>query len=128
VTIRSPRGSETTPCRTLGSVSPHEHLRLGGAAEALLEAVSAISSDLDLRSVLTRIVEAATQLTGAQYGALGVIGADGSLVEFVTTGLTKEEHRAIGELPRGRGILGLLIHEPQGIRIPELAAHPASVR
>ncbi|MCW2759903.1 MAG: hypothetical protein JWR85_104 [Marmoricola sp.] len=108
-------------------VSPHEHLRLGGAAEALLEAVSAISSDLDLRSVLTRIVEAATQLTEAQYGALGVIGADGSLVEFVTTGLTAEEHQRIGELPRGRGILGLLIHEPQGIRMTELAAHPASV-
>lgn len=109
-----------------GGVSPHEHRRLGGAAEALLEAVSAISSDLDLRSVLTRIVEAATQLTGAKYGALGVIGADGSLVEFVTMGLTEEEHRAIGDLPRGRGILGLLIREPEGIRMAELAAHPAS--
>ena len=110
-----------------GGVSPHEHRRLGGAAEALLEAVSAISSDLDLRSVLTRIVEAATQLTWSRYGALGVIGADGSLVEFVTTGLTSEEHRAIGELPRGGGILGLLIREPEGIRMAELAAHPASV-
>jgi len=93
----------------------------------LLEAVSAISSDLDLRGVLTRIVEAATKLTEAKYGALGVIGADGSLVEFVTTGLSEERHRLIGELPRGRGILGLLIHEPQGLRMAELAAHPASV-
>ncbi|MET0998224.1 MAG: GAF domain-containing protein [Marmoricola sp.] len=108
-------------------MSPHEHRRLGGAAEALLEAVSAISSDLDLRSVLSRIVEAATQLTGARYGALGVLGGDGSLVEFVTTGLSEEEHRLIGDLPRGRGILGLLIHEPQGIRMAELSAHPASV-
>ena len=108
-------------------VSPHEHRRLGGAAQALLEAVTAISSDLDLRSVLTRIVEAATQLTEAKYGALGVIGPDGSLVEFVTTGLDQEQHRLIGDLPRGRGILGLLIHEPQGIRMAELAAHPASV-
>ncbi len=108
-------------------MSPHEQRRLNGAAEALLEAVSAISSDLDLRSVLTRIVEAATKLTGARYGALGVIGADGSLVEFVTTGLSEEEHRLIGDLPRGRGILGLLIREPEGIRMAELAAHPASV-
>ena len=108
-------------------MSPHEHRRLGGAAEALLEAVSAISSDLDLRSVLSRIVEAATKLTGARYGALGVLGADGSLVEFVTTGIDEETHRQIGELPRGRGILGLLIREPQGIRMAKLAAHPASV-
>jgi signal transduction histidine kinase len=100
---------------------------LGGAAQALLEAVTAISSDLDLRSVLTRIVEAATKLTEAKYGALGVIGADGSLVEFVTTGIDEETHRLIGALPRGRGILGLLIHEPQGIRMAELAAHPSSV-
>jgi signal transduction histidine kinase len=103
-----------------------ESRALGVAAEALLEAVTAISSDLDLRSVLTRLVEAATQLTGAKYAALGVIGSDGSLVEFVTTGLTEEEHRLIGDLPRGRGVLGLLIHEPQAIRMPEIAAHPAS--
>jgi signal transduction histidine kinase len=108
-------------------MSPQESRRLGGAAEALLEAVTAISSDLDLRSVLTRIVEAATKLTSSRYGALGVIGADGSLVEFVTTGLSEEERRLIGDLPRGRGILGLLIHEPLAIRMPALAAHPASV-
>ncbi len=99
---------------------------LGGAAEALLEAVTAISSDLDLRSVLARLVEAASHLTQAKYAALGVIGSDGLLSEFVTTGLTEEEHRAIGELPRGRGILGLLIKEPQAIRLSDLAAHPSS--
>ncbi len=65
---------------------------LPAAAQALLDAVTAISSDLDLRSVLTRIVEAATSLTDARYGALGVIGADGTLVEFVTTGID-HEHR-----------------------------------
>ena len=108
-------------------VSPQEGRRLDAAAEALLEAVTAISSDLDLRSVLTRIVEAATHLTESQYGALGVIGADGSLVEFVTTGIDAEQHRLIGDLPRGRGILGLLIREPEAIRLSELAAHPASV-
>jgi GAF domain-containing protein len=53
---------------------------LGANARSLLEAVTAISSDLDLASVLTRIVEAATALTGARYGALGVLGGDGELV------------------------------------------------
>ena len=101
---------------------------LSGAAEALFEAVTAISSDLDLRSVLTRLVESATRLTGAQYAAMGVIGGSGDdLVEFVTTGIDEEHHRLIGDLPRGRGILGLLIREPQAIRMDELAAHPASV-
>ncbi len=109
-----------------GHVSSQENGPLGGAAEALLEAVTAISSDLDLRSVLTRLVEAATRLTEAKYAALGVIGSDGSLIEFVTTGMSEEQHRLIGELPRGRGILGLLIREPEGIRMTELAAHPAS--
>ena len=60
---------------------------LPGPAQALLDAVTAISSDLDLRGVLLRIVEAATELTGARYAALGVVGTDGTLVEFVTTGI-----------------------------------------
>ena len=110
-----------------GEVAP-DRPTLNGAAEALFEAVTAISSDLDLRSVLTRLVESATRLTGAQYAAMGVIGGSGDdLVEFVTTGIDEEQHRLIGDLPRGRGILGLLIREPQGIRMDELAAHPASV-
>jgi signal transduction histidine kinase len=99
---------------------------LPGPAQALLDAVAAISSDLDLAGVLTRIVESATQLTGARYGALGVLGADGTLVEFVTTGIDEEQRRLIGDLPRGRGILGLLVDEPQPIRLPDLSAHPQS--
>ena len=99
---------------------------LPGPAQALLDAVTAISSDLDLRGVLLRIVEAATELTGARYAALGVIGADRTLVEFVTTGIGPEQHRLIGDLPRGRGILGLLIDEPEVIRMSDLSAHPQS--
>ena len=76
-----------------GDVSP-DRPTLSGAAEALFEAVTAISSDLDLRSVLTRLVESATRLTGAQYAAMGVIGGSGDdLVEFVTTGIDEEQHR-----------------------------------
>ncbi|SFA78326.1 Histidine kinase [Nocardioides alpinus] len=100
---------------------------LGADARLLLEAVTAISSDLDLASVLTRIVEAATALTDARYGALGVIGSDGELVEFVTTGIDERARALIGDLPRGRGILGVIIDDPSGLRIADLSAHPSSV-
>jgi signal transduction histidine kinase len=94
---------------------------------ALLDAVVAISSDLDLHSVLERIVAAACQITDAQYGALGVIGNGGDgLVDFVTHGLAPEEHAAIGELPRGHGILGLLIDHPEPLRLKHLQEHPQS--
>jgi signal transduction histidine kinase len=96
-------------------------------ARALLDAVVAISSDLDLHSVLDRIVASACRLTGARYGALGVLGSSGGdLVEFVTSGFTPQQHAAIGELPRGKGILGLLIQEPRPLRLRPLQAHPAS--
>ena len=100
---------------------------LPASTRALLEAVTAISSDLDLQPVLSRIVEAATQLTDARYGALGVIGSESFLVEFVTTGLSEEERHRIGDLPHGHGILGLLIHHPEAIRLDELSSHPQSV-
>ena len=105
---------------------PGDENSLPTSTRALLEAVTAISSDLDLHSVLERIVKAATELTDARYGALGVIGNDAFLVEFVTTGLTAEERARIGDLPHGRGILGLLIHDPQPIRLDDLAQHPQS--
>ena len=100
---------------------------LPGPAQALLEAVMAISSDLDLHAVLTRIVRSATELTGATYGALGVIGPDGeNLVDFVTTGIGAHQRELIGDLPRGHGILGLLIEHPEAIRLEDLSAHPSS--
>ncbi len=105
---------------------PGDENTLPSSTRALLEAVTAISSDLDLHSVLERIVTAATELTGARYGALGVIGNDDLLVEFVTTGLTAQEREQIGELPHGRGILGLLIHHPEPIRLDDLTQHPQS--
>jgi len=99
---------------------------LEGPAQALLDAVVAMSSDLDLHSVLSRIVVSACELTGARYGALGVIGADGNLDDFVTHGIDAELHRQIGDLPRGRGILRLLIDEPVPLRLEDLHQHPSS--
>ncbi len=95
-------------------------------ARALLEAVLAISSDLDLHSVLNRIVVAACEITGARYGALGVLDDAGGLSDFLTIGLDEEEHRKIGALPRGHGILGLLIDHPQPLRLAHLQEHPKS--
>lgn len=99
---------------------------LPDSARALLDAVIAIGSDLDLPRILDRIVFAACELTGARYGALGVIGEDDSLSEFVYRGIDAETKERIGDLPHGRGILGLLIEHPEPIRLPRLQDHPAS--
>ncbi|MCO5999748.1 sensor histidine kinase [Actinoallomurus rhizosphaericola] len=93
---------------------------------ALLEAVVSIGSDLELETVLRRIVEAATTLVEARYGALGVIGDGGRLVQFITVGIDEEGIAAIGHWPHGEGILGLLIKDPRPLRMPDLAAHPES--
>lgn len=92
---------------------------------ALLDAVVGIGSELDMRGTLHRIVEAACRLADAGYGALGVLGSDGqTLTEFITHGLTPSEREAIGPAPLGRGVLGLLITDPQPIRMPDITAHP----
>ncbi len=101
-------------------------LNLPGNARALLDAVVAISSDLDMHSVLNRIIVSACEITGARYGALGVLGNSGGLVDFITHGLTEQERSAIGDLPRGHGILGLLIDHPQPLRLAHLQEHPKS--
>jgi len=95
--------------------------------DVLLEAGLTLASELSLPMVLQRIVDLAAQVADARYGAIGVIGDGGVLVEFVTTGLSAREHRAIGSLPQGRGILGLLIKEPRPIRIANIALHASSV-
>jgi signal transduction histidine kinase len=95
---------------------------------ALLDASMAIASDLSLDSLLRRLIETAAELTGARYAALGVIDRGGTHLErFVTTGIDDETHRAIGDLPRGRGILGVLIKEARPLRLHELGDDARSV-
>ncbi|MGW3208910.1 sensor histidine kinase [Streptomyces sp. NPDC001135] len=93
----------------------------------LLDAVLAVGSDLDLAVVLHRIVESAVTLVDAQYGALGVLGEEGTIKQFVTVGMDEEAIARIGPYPRGEGILGLLIRHPEPLRLADLAEHPASV-
>jgi signal transduction histidine kinase len=94
---------------------------------ALLDSVLLVGSELDLAQVLRRIVEAAVSLVDAKYGALGVIGEDGRLSQFITVGITDEEIERIGDYPTGRGILGEVIRHPQPLRIEDLSTHPASL-
>jgi len=101
-------------------VTSRERLR------ALLDAVVGIGTDLELHSTLRRIIEAACGLAGARYGALGVIGPDRQLVDFVTHGIDPQTHAAIGDLPHGRGVLGLLIDDPAPVRMPDITKHPRS--
>ena len=92
----------------------------------LLEAVVAIASGLDLESTLRRIVETAVGLVDATYGALGVIGEDQRLAEFIPVGLSQDEIERIHHWPEGRGLLGLLIDDPRPLRLADIAAHPQS--
>lgn len=94
---------------------------------SLLDAVIAVSSDLELAEVLHRIVVAACDLVDATYGALGVLGPSGEeLVEFVTHGVTDEQRAAIGPLPRGHGLLGMVIRTPHPQRVSNIGEHPDS--
>jgi len=97
-----------------------------GRLRGLLRANALIAGDLSLPVVLRQIVDAARDLLGARYAALGVLGRDGELEQFVHAGLDDELVARIGDLPRGRGILGLLISEPVPVRLADLSAHPAA--
>src|SRR5918994_6219148 len=94
----------------------------------LIEAGIALSSELSLDGLLQRLAETAAELTGARYAALGVIDPTGRELErFITHGIDPETHAAIGDLPRGRGILGVLIREARPLRLEDIADDPRSV-
>jgi signal transduction histidine kinase len=95
--------------------------------DALLEAGLNLASELSLPTVLQRIVDLAAEVTDARYGALGVMGDGGELEELITAGISARQRHKIGALPRGRGVLGVLIKKPRPIRIRNLADHPRSV-
>jgi signal transduction histidine kinase len=95
---------------------------------SLVDAGIAVTSELSLDAVLQKIVEAAAELTGARYAALGVIDRAGRRLErFLTTGIDPETHERIGDLPLGRGILGVLIRDAHALRLHDLTSDPRSV-
>ncbi|MBO0684080.1 MAG: GAF domain-containing protein [Candidatus Dormibacteraeota bacterium] len=94
--------------------------------DLLIEAGLALAAELSLPALLQRIVELATQVTDARYGALGITDAEGRISEFITTGISAPEREAIGPLPTGQGLLGAVISEARPIRLPNMAADPRS--
>ncbi|HYN56103.1 MAG TPA: GAF domain-containing protein [Motilibacterales bacterium] len=98
---------------------PHER--------GLFSAVVSVAAGLELGATLRRIVQSAVDLVDATYGALGVLGPDGQLTEFVHVGIDQATQAIIGELPRGRGILGVVVNHPVPIRLDDMSSHPSAV-
>ena len=96
------------------------------AVQALDQAVRGISGLLDLDRVLQGIVDRVRELVDAEYAAIGIVDADGAIERFITSGISDQARERIGDLPRGRGLLGLIIRENRAYRIPEIGAHPES--
>jgi signal transduction histidine kinase len=93
----------------------------------LLEAILLLEADLELPTLLRHLIDEARSMTGARYGAIGVLNDDRtSLVQFITVGLEREEEEKIGARPTGKGVLGLLITDPRPLRLAKLGSQPES--
>src|ERR1700759_4802443 len=93
----------------------------------LLDVGRTLMTDLDLASVLDRVLRTAREVTDARYAALGILDERRSeLEQFLTSGIDTQTHQAIGALPRGRGVLGALIEHPQPLRLQDVGEHPRS--
>ncbi len=103
-----------------------ERVALPPVLEALDQAVRGISGELDVDRVLELIAGRVRELVGAEYAAIGIVDPNGAIERFITSGISDEARAAIGDLPRGRGLLGLIIRENLTWRIPEIADHPES--
>ncbi len=106
---------------------PYRRVKSPAKLSRLMDAVLMIEADVELSILLRHLVEEACSLVDARYGALGVLNEDRTgLEQFLTVGLNEEEEGRIGRRPTGRGVLGLLITDPQPLRLDDLAEHPDS--
>ena len=97
------------------------------AVQALSDAIGGIAGILTVEDVLQLIVDRVRGLVGAQYAALGILAEDRVRIErFITSGITQEQRRLLGDPPQGHGLLGLIIKEGRSLRIPDIPAHPES--
>jgi signal transduction histidine kinase len=130
--VEPTRGAAWLPRLHLDDLLAELQARLAGVVKtrdrvhALLEAVVAVGSNLELDVVLRQIVEAAVTLVDARYGALGVIGEGGRLAEFIPVGLDEAQIARIHHWPEGRGLLDELIADPRPLRLPNMSDHPRS--
>ena len=106
---------------------PYRSIHDPATLRRVLEATLLIEADLELPVLLRHVIEEACSMTGARYGALGVLNDERTeLVEFITVGLEEAEEERIGPRPTGRGVLGLLISDPHTVRLSDLGSHPES--
>lgn len=98
----------------------------GRELAAINEASLALSSDLQLDSVLQRVVDLSRKVARADYGALGLLSEQGEIVEFLTSGISDEQRERIGQLPRGKGLLGVVLHGGERLRVDRIADDPRS--
>ncbi|MGZ6790675.1 MAG: GAF domain-containing protein, partial [Mycobacteriaceae bacterium] len=98
-----------------------------GRMDGLVEALLAVSSGLELDSTLRQIVTVAVGLVDARFGALGVLGEDGMLTEFVNVGMDEVTREVIGPLPTGHGVLGVVMELGKPLRLDDISVHPESV-
>ncbi|MEP6482715.1 MAG: GAF domain-containing protein [Rhodoglobus sp.] len=135
--LRFPDEPRSRLDRVLGDLvdSAKEVLETQGRLRNLLKASRVVADELELAVVLRRIVEAAVELVGARYGAIGVISPEGTLEQFIHVGMPADLVNVIGHLPEGHGVLGALIQEQETIRLEHIsedgrsagfpAGHPA---
>ncbi len=110
---------------------PHKHgdLELPSdprTHEALFQGALAVTEELDVRQTLTRIVEAARRITGARFGACGVLAEDGGFLHFIHSGIPPQTATQIGDMPSAKGILGMILQTDGPVRLDNLSAHPDS--
>ncbi len=99
----------------------------GEPMRRLLEVGRILTSELDEHVVLNRVLQTAREITGARYAAVGILNEQRTeLARFLTSGVDELTQRSIGDLPRGRGVLGALIERPQPLRLADVGQHPSS--
>ena len=124
---RDVRDLRPTNIAGTGDPVPYQLIEDPAKLRRVLEATLLIKGDLELPALLGHVIEEARSMTGARYGALGVLNDRATaLAEFVTVGLDEETEAQIGERPTGQGVLGLLIAHPQPMRLADIGSHPAS--
>ena len=116
----------TTPGPATAQATPGEFVPDATALAAVDDAARAIAGILAVEDVLQLIVDRVRDLVDAHYAALGIVGIDGRIERFITTGIDPHTRTLIGAPPHGRGLLGLIIREGRSYRIPSIADHPDS--
>src|SRR3972149_10165164 len=125
LSVAGPRGFSYRLYRVLGRGQREVDQRTRYLA-AINEASLALASDLDLDSVLQRVVDLSREVIDARYGALALLGDDGAIAQFMTSGIDREERERIGALPQGRGLLGYVIREGRPLRVARIGDDPRS--